>query len=462
MPVITVRALSAVPAAYRFDKDLITIGRSKVNDLVLLDPSLSRIHAEIRSIDGSWVVADRGSRNGTLLNGKPVLRQESLVPGDEIQLGGATLLFESEVDDAVAGPMALETLGTAGSAQGTGEGQERVALIGDSPTMQEIQSTIEKVASTLVPVLIVGESGTGKELVARLLHARSPRASKPFSVLNCPALPGTLFESELFGVEKGVATGVDPRPGRLETADGGTLLLDEVGDLEIGAQAKLLRFLEDGAIDRVGARKPLKVDVRIVAATNHDLAADMAQGRFRRDLFHRLNVVTIDVPPLRERREDIPLLVEHFLLRVGGPARGISADALELLFEHGFPGNVRELEHVVERAALLTEGLEIGPEDLPGELRDSVPAGERGPSTPEAMAHRLFERIVERGESFWKVVRGPFLRRELPGEAIQHLVKRAYNEGGYTYRGAARLFRIESDYKRFVNFLRNHKLRVGD
>jgi len=461
MPVITVRGAAGPPVAYRFDNKVITIGRSKASDLLLLDRALSRLHAEIRRCKEGWIITDLGSRNGTLLNGKEVLGGAALSPGDEITLGRTVLLFDVEVEGALPEGPDLETLGQTGSGRGTGKGRERLALVGRSPAMREMLAAIEKVAPSAASVLITGESGTGKELVARLIHARSPRAARPFTIVNCPALAGSLFESELFGVEKGVATGVEPRPGRLEMADGGTLLLDEIGDLDPAAQAKLLRFLQDKTVDRVGGRKPQPVDVRVLAATNHDLASDMARGAFRRDLYHRLNVVTVNLPPLRERGEDIALLVEHFLSRSTGNATSMSREALQILARYSFPGNVRELEHLIERACLLAGGPAILIDDLPPEVRQAILAAKEA-EPPQVVATRLFEKIVEGEGSFWEVAHRPFLRRQISGEEMRSLVRLAYERAGWTYKGMARLFRIEDDYKKLVNFLRNHKIRVTD
>ncbi|MFN7142198.1 MAG: sigma-54-dependent transcriptional regulator, partial [Myxococcota bacterium] len=231
------------------------------------------------------------------------------------------------------------------------EGKGRFELIGVTPSMQRVYSLVEKVADSPTTVLLVGESGTGKELVARALHAHSGRRAAPFVSVNCGAIPENLFESELFGYEKGAFTGaVTSKPGRFELADGGTLLLDEVGELPLAMQVKLLRALQERKIERVGGLRPLPVDVRVVAATNVDLAAAVAAGRFREDLYYRLNVIQIRLPPLRERREDIPLLVEHFLdrfnERLGKRIASVDPDAMAALLAWSWPGNIRELENV--------------------------------------------------------------------------------------------------------------------
>jgi DNA-binding NtrC family response regulator len=244
-------------------------------------------------------------------------------------------------------------------------------IIGKSSAIKKVMHLIDKVAPTESTILIQGESGTGKELVARALHRGSARAGKPLVVINCAALQETLLESELFGHEKGAFTSaVSSKEGLFEVADGGTLFIDEIGEMAGGLQAKLLRVLEDGRFRRVGSTKEIRTDVRILAATNKDLAKEAAAGRFREDLYYRLNVITISLPPLRERLDDIPLLVDHFLkLGVRGP-RNIELDALASLQAYGWPGNVRELANVIERAKILAEGPSITHRDLPAAIGD--------------------------------------------------------------------------------------------
>ena len=246
-------------------------------------------------------------------------------------------------------------------------------LVGKSAKMQEVYTQIEKFAAARGVVLIQGESGTGKELVAKALHFNSPRKAGPFVVIDCGAIPEALQESELFGHEKGAFTGaIATKKGLFEEAHGGTLFLDEVAELAPGLQAKLLRALQDGEIRRVGGTKTLRVDARVIAATNRDLAAEVRDGAFREDLFFRLNVFPLFLPPLRERREDIPLFVDHFLDRIaqdgGGPLKRLSPEALRAMLAYPWPGNVRELEHALERAALLSEGETITARDLPPEI----------------------------------------------------------------------------------------------
>jgi two-component system nitrogen regulation response regulator GlnG len=242
------------------------------------------------------------------------------------------------------------------------------ALIGRHPRMQDVYKTIGRIAGSDVTVLLRGESGTGKELVARAIHHYSRRAGRPFVAVSCAAIPGTLLESELFGHERGAFTDAKERKlGKLELAHGGTFYLDEIGDMPLELQAKLLRALQERTVERVGGREPIRIDVRVLGATNRDLEALMREGRFREDLYYRLNVVTVNLPPLRDRRRDIPLLVEHFLAKHGSDLgeRGISPDALDRLVGYDWPGNVRELENVVQRAMVMASGGVILPEHLP-------------------------------------------------------------------------------------------------
>ena len=242
-------------------------------------------------------------------------------------------------------------------------------LVGGSKAMQGVFDLVSMVAETDATVLILGESGTGKELVARALHRRGKRKDGPFLALNCSAIPESLFEAELFGYEKGAFTGADRRrAGKIEQADGGTLFLDEVAEVPVSAQAKLLRVLEERSFTRLGGSETVHVDLRVISATNRqDMKALVDEGRFRMDLFYRLNVFEIRLPPLRERREDIPLLVEHFIEKLGGDRR-VSEKAMARLMDHPFPGNVRELWNVMERASILCGEGTIGPEHLPPEF----------------------------------------------------------------------------------------------
>jgi DNA-binding NtrC family response regulator len=252
-------------------------------------------------------------------------------------------------------------------------------IVTRSAKMHEVLRIVDRVAPTESAVLLLGESGTGKELVARAIHERSPRAERPFVPIHCGALPREVLESELFGHEKGAFTGaVNAKPGLIELADGGTLLLDEIGDMEPDSQVKLLRVLETGMFFRVGGTRPRRVDVRLVAATNRDLAAAMRSGQFREDLYYRINTITILLPPLRERREDVAMLAQHFLetITTYGVKR-LQPAALAALEDYPWPGNVRELRHVIERGAILCKGDEITVGDLPPEVvgRPAAAAG---------------------------------------------------------------------------------------
>jgi two-component system response regulator AtoC len=251
-------------------------------------------------------------------------------------------------------------------------------IVAASAKMIEVLELIERTAEFKSTVLLTGESGTGKEVLARALHAQSPRRHEAFVAVNCGAIPENLLESELFGHSKGAFTGADrARRGLFVEATGGTLFLDEIGELPAPLQVKLLRALQEEEIRPLGASKPQQVDVRVVAATSRDLEADVESGRFREDLFYRLNVVRIEVPPLRERREDIPLLVDHFLIRfrdlLGKPVRGIAEDALERLTLYPWPGNARELENVIERAVILADAERVGLRELPDGIRTPKP-----------------------------------------------------------------------------------------
>jgi DNA-binding NtrC family response regulator len=295
-------------------------------------------------------------------------------------------------------------------------------MIGDSPAMQEVYRLIGKVAPTDSTVLIRGETGTGKELVARAIHYHSPRRDRPLVTVNCAALPETLLESELFGYARGAFTGATaPKRGLIEEADGGSFFLDEIGDISLPLQAKLLRVLEEGEFLRLGETRPRKVDVRIIAATNRDLEAALANGSFRADLYFRLNVFTICLPRLRDREGDIPLLASHFLQRsaqrIGKPLRGFTPRAMECLCRYPWPGNVRELENVVERAAIVAEGPFVDVGDLPREMQAGV---DHSPPLPFPSAG---------GRSFKEAVR----------DFERHLVLEALERAGGVPARAARL-----------------------
>lgn len=268
-------------------------------------------------------------------------------------------------------------------------------IIGNSPVLEQVLKIVDKVAPTETTVLVTGESGTGKELIVRQLHNNSLRNDKPLVPINCGAIPADLLESELFGHEKGAFThAVRSRAGRFELANGGTVFLDEIGELDPQLQVKILRAIQEKEIERVGASQILKVDVRIVAATNRDLESEVAAGRFREDLYYRLNVVPIQIPPLRQRREDIMELAGHFLDHFCRKKKrdmlSISSQARELLLKYSWPGNVRELENFMERMSILCDSKTVTLEDLPDKIRNECQ--EAAPRDPEAAAdHAIFK-----------------------------------------------------------------------
>jgi two-component system nitrogen regulation response regulator NtrX len=274
--------------------------------------------------------------------------------------------------------------------------EHRFTMVGSSPALQTVHGLIAKVGPTSARVLITGENGTGKELVARALHDASPRRDRPFIEVNCAAIPSELIESELFGHMKGSFTGAfADRAGKFEQADGGTLFLDEVGDMSLSAQAKLLRVLQEGEVTRIGGSKSIQVDVRVLAATNKDLESEIADGRFREDLLHRLNVIPIQVPPLRERKEDIPALVAHFAEQLaagaGVPGRQFADDAVRRLQLRNWPGNIRELRNAVERALILASGKTVTAADI----EHLLPSG-AAPGATSAQSFETFKQEAER------------------------------------------------------------------
>jgi two-component system response regulator AtoC len=283
-------------------------------------------------------------------------------------------------------------------------------IIGSSPAMQAVFKTVRTVAPLKTTVLITGESGTGKELIAKAIHYGSPRAARPLVTLNCAAIPETLLESELFGHERGAFTDAHTKkPGQFEVAHGGTLFLDEIGEMGMATQAKLLRVLEHAQFLRVGGTKPVDVDVRIIAATNRDLEQCIAEGTFRPDLFFRLNVVSVHLPSLRERRDDLPALIRHFTdvkrRELGGVERTLTPEAVDALLRYPWPGNVRELENLIERLLVLADGVQIGIDDLPEQLK-------RTEATPGSMK----EQVLAGRKTLSEAV-GEF-EREIIGEAL--------------------------------------------
>ncbi|MEE2786790.1 MAG: sigma 54-interacting transcriptional regulator [Myxococcota bacterium] len=344
-------------------KSVIRIGASDKNDLVLDDNTTSRYHCEIRRIKQEYLLVDRQSTNGTYI-GKLKVRECFLYAKCEFKVGNSVIRFVPMVEEVPVYPL-----------EETGYGE----LVGSSPKMQEIYGIIDKVAPSELSAVVQGETGTGKELVARAIHHFSRRASKPLVIFDCSAFPENLLESELFGHEKGAFSGaVRTHRGVFERAEGGTVFFDELGEMSVNLQPKFLRALENGEIRRVGGERTIKVDVRVVAATNRNLLQMVEEGAFRQDLYYRLAKVTLDLPPLRTRSSDIGLLIEHFLadLREKQPhlahIERFSDDAVKAMCDYDWPGNVRELRNIIERATAFCEQETVGIENLPSDFHARV------------------------------------------------------------------------------------------
>jgi two-component system response regulator AtoC len=326
------------------------------------------------------------------------------------------------------------------------------AIVARTPRMLDLFRTIRKIAEFKTTVLITGESGTGKELVARAIHGQSPRAAGPLVAVNCGAIPATLLESELFGHRKGAFTdAVRDKRGLFEEASTGTLFLDEIGELPLGLQVKLLRVLQEQEVRPLGSNVDIKVDTRVIAATVRNLSAEVAAGRFREDLFYRLNVLPIHLPPLRERRQDIPVLIEHFIRRMnqklGTQVEGVSAAAARALMEYSWPGNVRELENTIERAVVLCEGARIEPEDLPEKLsgQGPGPAHEKSAEAQPGGDGALTLMKGEQGRGEW--IRGELLKGELSIKKNtriieEELIRRALKKTRGNRTSAAKILEI--------------------
>jgi transcriptional regulator with PAS, ATPase and Fis domain len=341
-------------------------------------------------------------------------------------------------------------------------------LVGTSVAIRTVLEDVGYAAGTDAKVLITGESGVGKEIVAHRLHGTSRRAEGPFITLNCAGVPESLLESELFGHTRGSFTGAwRDRSGVLELAHGGTLFMDEVGEMSLRMQALLLRFLETGEIQRVGAdQRHTTVNVRLVTATNRDLLQQIRAGAFREDLYYRLNVIHISIPPLRERKEDVPLLVQHFLEHYGRlyglPAPELPPELMQPLLAYHWPGNVRELRNMVERLLVRKPNRQLTVADLPVELRAAAPTPPAAGREP--VVDRLYERLVTQGESFWTAVYEPFMLRDLTRDDLRALVTKGLKETHGSYMNLLRLFNLDrADYKRFLNVLHKHgcHLRVA-
>ena len=435
------------------------VGRDPANPLSIPDRLMSRRHCAVTFANGQHHLRDLGSSNGTFVNGIPV-EERVLEHGDRIRAGDSVLLFLT-AEPVAAQPPAPDAdgaiddrttrVGEALRAEGRRRGVPdsagdilaevlagRVTLqahdmVGDSAAMRAVYGRIRKLAPSDCTVLISGETGTGKELAARAIHQNSRRARRPFVAINCAALTESLLESELFGHEKGAFTGaIVQKKGKLEVADGGTVFLDEIGELAPSLQSKLLRALQHHEFERVGGTRTIKVDVRVIAATNRDLAAAAADGTFRQDLWYRLNVVSLTMPPLRERRGDIPVLAAHFVAKYGrGRPVTLSPEAVTLLASHDWPGNVRELENAIERAVVLGASDRIVADDLPEPLVENAAGAASGGET--TMYHQGVAEVKRR------------------------LILGALDRSGGNYTAAARLLGLNPTY--LHRLLRNLQLR---
>jgi DNA-binding NtrC family response regulator len=358
---------------------------------------------------------------------------------------------------------------------------EQPILLGESDVIETLRADIASAARTHAKVLITGETGVGKEVVARLIHTQSARSRQPFMAVNCSGIPETLLASELFGHQRGSFTGAyRDKIGLIRQADRGTLFLDELGEMSLAMQAMLLRFSETGEIQTVGMDAPGgRADVRLITATNRDLREQIAAGEFREDLYYRLNVIHIRIPPLRERGHDVVLLFRHFLRKASEahrlPPPDLTSDAEQLVLNHSWPGNVRELRNVTERIALRDTNRPISPADLPVELRGGdrsttvttaqVPGQESSHEQPhgQPIAQHLWDKLMTGGD-FWDVVQKPFRAHEITRAELAALIDRGLHETRGSYRALVRLFNLPpSDYKRFHAFLyqQNCNLPVG-
>lgn len=363
-----------------FGQEVVQIGSARANDIVLTDRTVSRFHFKIESGDGLFTLTDLGSTNGTYLGGH---RIQSAFLEDEalIDLGNSQLQFKPLGDQATVDLPDRDSMG---------------GLSGASPKMRQLYSLLERIALADLPVVIEGETGTGKELVAHIIHDNSQRSDQPFEVLDCGAIPDTLIESELFGHVKGSFTGADrDRSGIFERAHGGTVFLDELGELKVGLQPKLLRVLEAGEIRRVGGSAAITIDVRVVAATHRSLHDLVNKNLFREDLYYRLAGCRVELPPLRDRTEDIPLLVDHFLrrLRKAGNRnvpKSLDEETISSFLSYPWPGNVRQLRNAVERIAIM------GIVDLGGETTGLPRASDANASNATRMPLKEAKEAFER------------------------------------------------------------------
>jgi DNA-binding NtrC family response regulator len=379
------QGLSELVSAWGYEASTAADGEEALARVSEIEPAVVVTDVMMPRLDGFGLLArlraERPEVAVIMLTGQGTVDAAMRAVRDE----GAFYYFDKPVDTKKL-QLALKRAVELGSAQRENASLRRQLreygqfgpLVGDSPAMREIYALLEQVAPSSASVLITGESGTGKEVTARAIHALSPRAERPFVALNCAAIPDTLMESELFGHEKGAFTGaVDRRLGCFELADGGTLLLDEIAEMPVGLQAKLLRVLEDRTVRRVGGSKEVPVDVRVLAATNKDPDEAARKGEFREDLLYRLNVIQIHLPSLRDRRDDVPQLADHLVAQMAErharPARFFSREAMQALTAYSWPGNVRELRNVIERAVVVCDSEQIEPRHLPPKLTGKEP-----------------------------------------------------------------------------------------
>ena len=393
------------------ERSVLRIGARRDNDLALTDSRVSGYHCELRLDEHGYRLCDLGSTNGTYVSSLRI-NDVYVTPGTVFFVGTTQIRFEP-LDSSIEVPLS--------------ERDRFGDMVGRSVKMRELFARLERLAKTDATVLITGETGVGKELVAECLHEYSPRANGPFEVLDCSAIPENLIESQLFGHERGAFTGAtNAFAGVFERAHRGTVFLDEIGELPLGMQPKLLRVLERRQVRRVGGSRTIDVDMRVIAATNRDLGVEVSRGRFREDLYYRLAVARVHVPPLRERREDIPLLIEHILSHTpGGERAAISDETVALMQKHDWPGNVRELRNVIERAVFLAEP----PTSTAALQRTRAP---RGPSGADGGIEANREGGIE-------------ANREAGSETSQ-----AVAEGGASGRGERQLtvtIDIETPYK---------------
>ncbi len=428
---------------YVFEQTVIRIGAMDENDIVIEGDTVSRRHCEILLDGEKYLLRDLDSTNGTFVN-RVRVREAYLVPGSAIRVGAIEMRFQTLEERIQFEPSKRDSCGH---------------IVGSSLRMREIFGVIERIAPTNTTVVLEGETGTGKEVVARSIHLLSERSKMPFVVVDCGAVPEQLIESELFGHERGSFTGaLASRQGLFELANGGTIFLDEIGELRLELQPKLLRVLEQREIRRVGGNRPIRVDVRVIAATNRNLQKECKEGRFREDLFYRLSVVRMTLPALKERREDIPLLTKHFLrtakfnrspedrMRI----RGVSREALDGLMNYDWPGNIRELLNVIERACSLSDSDTIQLHDLPEHI--SGVGIVRMRVEPDAETRKV-EPILDRS---FKIAKEEWVA-QFEKEYLSSLIQR--NEGNIT-RAAKE---AEVDRKHLRRLLKKYNLHgTGD